>query len=113
MTNSILLLICLIVTSCIVYIYDYVAFPRNFLARIYSIFTGKEISLDRIKLPKLLECSLCASTWTTLIILLIFNWKLAPMCLVYGWSTVHILSIMNIFNNMITKILYKLYALTD
>lgn len=113
MTNSALLLLCLIITSCIVYIYDYVAFPRNFLARIYSIFTGKNISLDRIKLPKLLECSLCASTWSTLIILLIFNWKLAPMCFVYGWSSIHILLLMNILNNIITKILSKLYEFTE
>lgn len=92
--------ICLILAASIVYVWDYVNFPRNFLARLYSIIFKQNISPEYVKLPYLLQCSLCAVTWSTLILLLIFNWKLAPLCLVFGWSTKYFLKIFDLVDKI-------------
>lgn len=102
-----ILLYCLFLTIAIVYVYDFLNFPREFLTRIYSLLFNREIEASRIKLPKLLECSMCASNWSTLVVLLIFNWKLAPFCLIFSWLTRPILQIINIIDKLIYKILHK------
>lgn len=112
MTTTHIIILCLIVAASIVYVYDFVGFPRQFVARLYTIFTGKEITLDRIKLPKLVECSLCATQWSTLILLAIFNWKLIPLSFVFGWSTKHILTLFSIIDNIFTNILDKIIKVT-
>lgn len=108
-----ILIYCLILTTSIVYIYDFLNFPREFLARIYSIILKEEVDPARIKLPKLLECSLCASNWSTLILLLIFNWKLAPFCLLFSWSTRPIYQIINILDKLIHNILAAIEKWTE
>ena len=99
-----ILLICLIVTACIVYIWDYVVFPQEFANMVAGWLTGGKIK--HMVLNKPWGCSLCMSTWLTLIILLCAK-ELAytPLCLVYGWSTQYILVIFNLIDNLITKVL--------
>ena len=108
-----ILIYCLILTTSIVYVYDFLNFPREFLARIYSIILKEEVDPSRIKLPKLLECSLCASNWSTLILLLILNWKLAPLCLLFSWSTRPIYQIINILDKLIHNILAAIEKWTE
>lgn len=100
------IVICLIITAAITYGYDILSFPRNFTASILSTIRGKEITPDRIKLPKIFECSLCAVNWTTLIVLLILNAKMAPMCLIFSYSTKIMLYAYNIIDLVVDKI-YK------
>lgn len=107
------IVICLIITAAIVYGYDYLSFPRTFAARIMSLIRGKEVTPDRIQLPKLLECSLCMSNWMTLIILLIMNWKLCWMCLVFSYLTKPILYIYNIIDLIVDKTYKVIYKLVD
>lgn len=107
------IIICLVITASIVYGYDVLAFPRTFAARILSIVSGKEITPNRIKLPKLFECSLCASNWLCLIVLLILNWKLAPMCLIFAYMTKPILYLYNLLDLLVDKIYKVIYNIIN
>lgn len=57
----------LFITIIIVMVYDYAEFPRTFLSRFYSLVFKRNVSKDSVKLPKIFECSFCASFWVTLI----------------------------------------------
>lgn len=61
-----------LITFIIVMVYDYAEFPRTFLSIIYGSILHRNISKDSVKLPKLLDCSFCASFWATLIYQLVF-----------------------------------------
>lgn len=61
----------IIINLCIVYAYDIVNFPRNLMSNGLSIILHRYISPNLIKLPKVLECSLCATMWSSLIYLCI------------------------------------------
>ena len=99
-----ILLICLIVTACIVYIWDYVMFPQEFANMVAGWITNGKIK--HVFLQKPWSCSLCLSTYTTLIILLCAGeWSYVPLSLVYGWSTQYILVLFNLIDNLITKVL--------
>lgn len=76
------MIICLIITFCIVYIWDYVEFPRELISQILHM---------PVELKKPWGCSLCMTTWITLIALLFINWKLSWMCILFGFSTKYIL----------------------
>lgn len=108
-----ILIYCLILTTSIVYVYDFLNFPREFLARIYSIILKEEVDPSRIKLPKLLQCSLCATNWSTLILLLFLNYKLAPLCLFFSWLTGPVLQIINILDKLIHNILAAIEKWTE
>jgi len=94
-----LILICLAVAASFTYIWDYTPFISD-IQKILSDYMGYPV-----KFRKPLSCSLCMTTWVTLLILLIFNWKLAPLCLLFGWSTKHILNIFNTVDMLINLIL--------
>ena len=105
-----ILLVCLIITAAIVYIWDYVMFPQELANEVADIITGGKIK--HVKLRKPWSCSLCLSTYTTLFILLYFNWKYAPLCLVYGWATQYILAIFQIVDGVLSKILGWMQRIT-
>lgn len=95
-------LICLIITASIVYIWDWVRFPQEVANLVASKMTNGKIKNVILKKP--FGCSLCMSTWITLVILSIFNWKLLPLCLVYGWSTKYILYLFTLADEIVSKI---------
>lgn len=103
-----ILIINIIITFAIVYIYDIVNFPKEFVARLLTIILKKEVKPLNVKLPKILECSLCATTWVTLILLLIFSPKLCWLSLVFGWSTKHIYSFITIIDKILETIAIKI-----
>lgn len=94
---------CFIISCAIVYIYDFVEFPKNLFKTFCSRILNKTV--NSVRLPKLLECSLCATTWITLIILLIFEPKFCYLALVYGFSTKYILYTIQIVDNLLTFLL--------
>lgn len=104
-------IICLIVTISIVYIYDWVEFPRTLIQHFTSIILKRDVK--EVRIPKLLECSLCASTWITLIILLFIKPEYCYVCLLYGFSTKYILYAIQTIDNLLSLIflsLEKLYT---
>lgn len=99
-----ILVICLIVTCCIVYIWDYVQFPQEITNIVAGWITKGKIKHAILRKPW--GCSLCMSTWITLGILLCYQaWAYLPLCLVYGWSTQYILAIYDIIDGALTKVL--------
>lgn len=101
-----LIIVCLIITASIVYIWDIVQFPNQIGNYIVSkISKGK---LNNIELKKPLGCSLCMTTWITLIIIIIFNWKLIPLCLMFGWITKYIEYLFRIIDRLLCKIFIKI-----
>lgn len=102
-------IICLIVTISIVYIYDWVEFPRTFLQHITSLILKKDVK--EVRLPKLLKCSLCASTWITLIILLFIKPEYFYVCLLYGFFTKYILYAIQTIDNLLSLIFISLEVL--
>lgn len=106
------LVICLIVACCVVYITDYVGFTGEMVNFSVSLMTGGKIK--HVQPRKLLRCSLCQTTWITLIILLCYQaWVYLPLCLVYGWSTQYILAIYNIIDRLLSKVLGFMQRITQ
>lgn len=97
------LLACLIITTSIVIIWDYFNAPQEMINQLVNWWTGGKITSVILKKPY--GCSLCLSFYTTLIVLLCFNWKLAPMALVFAWSTPYILTICQLLDKIVVKIL--------
>lgn len=98
-------LLCYLISAVIVYIYDIVNFPRSFASVILTRIFKRDITPNKIKLPKIFECSLCATTWVTLIILLIFRPEYCWCALLFGWSTQYTYSTFNIIHNLIETFL--------
>lgn len=107
MTNTICLLV--IVTVSIVYIYDVAQFPRNFISTILTRIFKRDIY--EVKLPKLLECSLCITTWFTLGLLLFTApqyWYLSLLC---GWSTKYVLYVFTICDEFLSLLFKSIESL--
>lgn len=102
-------IICLIVTISIVYIYDWVEFPRTLIQYLTSIILKREVR--DIRIPKLLECSLCITTWVTLIILLFTKPEYCYLSLLYGFSTKYILYIIQTIDNFLSLLFVGLDVL--
>lgn len=105
------IIICLIITFAVVYITDFLGFFNQATARVLSIIRGKEIGIDRINLPYIFRCSLCQSFWLTLIVLLVMNWKLCWISLVFSYLTKPILylyTLIDLFVEKMYKVLYNL-----
>jgi len=100
--NSIV--ICLIVTVAIVWGIGYLDFPHTFVARILTLIRGKEVTPDRVKLPKLFECPLCCTMWCTLVILLIMSPHLCWFSIIFAFSTKYILYAIQLIDRLLTKI---------
>lgn len=105
----------LYITFIVVMVYDYLDFFREFLSRFYSVILHRKVSVDSIKLPKILECSLCATFWLTLAAQIITTGEFAivyiVISLLWGISTPIMLSVINIsvkFINLTLKTLNDL-----
>ena len=104
-----------LITFIIVMVYDYAEFPRTFLATIYGHILHRSISKDSVKLPKLLDCSFCASFWTTLIyqLILLSAFNINALILIIVKSLVcaflvqHILHLIRIIDELIGVLLDK------
>ena len=102
------LILCLTISVVIVYIYNIVDFPHNFIARLLSFLYKREIPPERVSLPKIFECSLCATFWSTLVILLVFqpyHWFFA---FIFAFSTKYIEFIITIIDRLLSKIFIKI-----
>lgn len=97
------LILCGIITLAIVYIWDWVHFPEEVASSIMNRLTNGKIT--NVWLSKPWGCSLCVTTWITLIILAIFNWKLIPLCLLYGWSTKYVYYVYQIIDGLLSLLL--------
>lgn len=106
--NSII--ICIIITFSIVYIWDYVNFPEEFANRILTIILKKPV---HITLMKPFGCSLCMTTWTTLIILLCINPCWCWLSLVFGMSTKYALYTIQTVDKIISLIFIKIDKLLN
>ena len=109
--NSIV--ICIIVTVIIVWGIGYLDFPHTFVARILSFIRGKEVTPDRIKLPKICECSLCCTQWTTLLILLIMSPHLWWCSMIFAFSTKYILYAIQLLDKLLVKVFMLLERLCN
>ena len=95
----------IIIAFVIVAVYDYLDFTRELFSRICSLIFKRNVSVNSIKLPKLLECSLCMTFWTTLIYQLFMHQgavleKLA-ISMIIALCTPYIYALMKIINNAV------------
>lgn len=63
-------IICLIITTAIVLIWDWFRFPNEFTATIMRLILKVKIKSESVILPKPIGCSTCMTFWITLIVLL-------------------------------------------
>lgn len=105
------ILICIIVTFSISYIWDYVNFPAEIADRIVSFVTKGKIKHTELKKP--FSCALCMTTWTTLIILLCIESKLCWMCLLFGMSTKYALYAIQLTDRIISLVFVLLERLLN
>ena len=110
----------LLITTIIVYVWDFLGAPLQILASIYSILFGKEVTPDRVKLPKPWSCSLCMTFYITLltqIIILPFSFtgliNILFISLLFSWSTRPIYQIINILDKLIHNILAAIEKWTE
>ena len=104
-------IICLIVSFSITYIWDFVHFPEELADRIISLVTKGKI--NHIELKKPFGCSLCMTTWTTLIILLCLDPCWCWMSLIFGFITKYILYIIELADRIITLLFVLLERLLN
>lgn len=107
-------LILLLIPYIVVMVYDYSDFPRTFLASVYSLMSKRTINKELVKLPKLLECSYCATFWLSLIYQLIvwditlFNvFMFVSVSLGLAFVSPFIYAAINIVAKLFNYILYK------
>lgn len=105
------ILICTIITFSISYIWDVSGFITEFSDRIVSLITKGKIK--HIVLRKPLSCSLCMTTWVTLIVLLCINPCLCWMSLVFGMSTKYALYTIQLIDKIITLLFVLLERLLN
>lgn len=96
-------LIFLIAVS-IVFVYDWVDFPHNFVARILSFIYKKPFYPDKVYLPKIFECSLCATFWTTLITILCIDYHYAFLSILAAFSTKYIYYTIKVLDTLISHL---------
>lgn len=104
------ILICIIITFSIVYIWDVANFPEEFVNRILTIILKKPV---HITLMKPFGCSLCMTTWTTLIVLLCLNPALCWMSLLFGMCTKYALYTIQLIDKIISLIFIKIEQLLN
>lgn len=108
------------IAFCCTYIIGYADFPRNFLSRIYSNIFHWNVNPQSIKLLKIFECPLCATTWISLFYLLCTNplslyfvLKAIFLSLLAGYSTKYINYTLTLIDAIISKILILLERTID
>lgn len=104
------LLICLIITFSITYIWDYVNFPNEFVNQILTFILKRPTN---ITLAKPFGCSLCMTTWTTLVVLLCMNPAFCWMCLLYGMSTKYALYTIQTADKLISAVFINIERLLN
>lgn len=104
-------IICLIISFSITYIWDYVNFPAEIADRVVSFITKGKIK--HIELKKPFSCSLCMTTWATLIVLLCMDPAWCWLCLLYGLSTKYILYAINLTDRIISLVFVLLERLLN
>lgn len=110
----------IIINLCIVYAYDIVNFPRNLVSKALTIILHRDVSPSIVKLPKLLECSLCATMWSSLLYLVIcyvdsfdsFMVAMGLACL-NSYLTTYTNYLFNLSNKLITTILVLIERCAD
>lgn len=100
-------LLCLIITTSIVLIWDYFQFPYEFTALLASKVLKKKINSDQVELPKPIGCSTCMTFWINLIVLCFINIKLVYLSLLFAFLSRHILSIINLIDSVIQLTIYR------
>lgn len=110
----------LLITTIIVYVWDFLGAPLQILAAIYSLLFGKEVTPDRVKLSKPWSCSLCMTFYITLftqIFVLPFSATgfiyMIFTSLLFSWSTRPIYQIINILDKLIHNILAAIEKWTE
>ncbi len=108
----------ILITFIITYVIDVVGFIPNLFAQILSFIFKKQITPDKIKLPYILQCSLCCTTWSVLLYLLIthpisFNLIILyiAVSLVAGYSTTYITILINLINKFLINFFCRLEKL--
>ena len=101
----------------VVMVYDYLDFFREFLSRFYSVILRRKVYADSVKLPKILECSFCATFWLTLAAQIITTGKFVlvyiVISLLWGISTRYILATIKLVEEYINLILKNLNDLIN
>ena len=100
------LLICLIITVCIVIIWGFLDAPNEIASTIMNWLSKGKIK--RVELKKPFGCTLCMTFWTTLIVLLILAPEWCFMSLVYAISTKYILYIIELMDKALVKLFTKI-----
>lgn len=100
-----MILQCLIIVICIVYIYHIDA-PNQLFSAFCSLFLKKDIYLA---LKKPFGCPFCMSFWISLILLLIFSPQYWYLSLIFAFSTTYI----DYSITIIEKLLNKLFVLLE
>lgn len=110
----------ILIAFIVVMVYDYTEFPRTFLSKFYSLIFRKHISKDMVKLPTILECSFCATFWSTLLFQLItkpitLNSVIVMVCLslLCAFLTPFILSLINLINRVLQLLTYSINTALD
>lgn len=98
--NSII--ICTIITFCVVYVWDFANFPNEFASMVMELITHGKIK--SIILRKPFGCSRCMSFWLCLIYLCIFNWKLIPVAFVMSYMSSYAFMLLQTFDMLMEKI---------
>lgn len=105
------LVICIIMTACIVYVWDVLHFPQEIFDEIIKVISkGK---LQHIELKKPFSCSLCISFWCSLVLLLIMLPEHSYFALVSAFSTKYINYTFSIIDAIISKIFVLLERLIN
>lgn len=105
------ILICWIITGCIVMIWDYFDAPNQIASQIMARLTKGKIK--RVILKKPWGCSTCQSFYITLLVLLIISPQLCWMCLIYAFSTKYILYTLQLIDKLLVKVFIRLEMLFD
>lgn len=105
-------LIVLAIAFIVVYAIDVVKFIPTLLSRVYSLLFNKEVAADKVKLPYILQCSLCCTTWVVLLFMLLtipFTFKNViisiVVALVAGYSTTYIYMGIDLVNKLIINLI--------
>lgn len=96
----------IIITVCIVVIWDWYNAPNNILSQLFNALSGGKIKEIRLKPP--FGCSTCMVFWVNLIVLLCTNFQMCWMALLYAFSSKYILYLLKVIDKFIEKMFIKI-----
>lgn len=100
------ILICWIITGCIVMIWGYFDAPNQMASQLMERLTKGKIK--RVILKKPWGCSTCQCFYITLLVLLIMSPQLCWMSVVYAFSSKFILYFIQILDKLLTAVFIRL-----